>query len=420
MIVRTAAAYALPAWHEDGNGCAAGGGLGSLAVGPGQSQSFELELIDAATGQPAVLPEFFISFFDIDGDGDAVEHVSVRIGGRLPRGRLRDHPGRQHGRRVLVHGRRLHVRGGDAPDPTDPTMLSEDQVKRTVTFMFNGNRGRHPHRRPAAPISPSASVASRADVLAGAAVAPLLLAPPPGAPSMVDCSNNIQLNFEAVCAEGYAFTEPAGAGPDGKWLGARRSPLPPDRHRRRPPRRPRGDVDGLGRRRDRRRWRERLLGRRPSRRWRRAEGLVEVGAHHGEGGRRHASRSRCTTPTPTSVSPSPGPARRRRPVGRPRVLLDPRRRRRRRRRGDCGDGCVRLRALDAVQPDPFREERGRQRVGRVHVVRDLGHRGGGRAVQGARDVPAHLVNDGITEYTPCPAEGRSRLRTTRTTAQPQR
>ena len=31
----------------------------------------------AATGQPAVLPEFFISFFDIDGDGDAVEHVSV-------------------------------------------------------------------------------------------------------------------------------------------------------------------------------------------------------------------------------------------------------------------------------------------------------------------------------------------------------
>ena len=227
MIVRTAAAYALPAWHEDGNGCAAGGGLGSLAVGPGQSQSFELELIDAATGQPAVLPEFFISFFDIDGDGDAVEHVSVS------------------GYSAVVCHEDAYVitqvantadvyscmaddftcAAGDAPDPTDPTMLSEDQVKRTVTFMFNG--------KSTVDVTLTAGPAG-ADFLFGFASplvptcppappsAPPPPAPPPGAPSMVDCSNNIQLNFEAVCAEGYAFySNLAGAGPDGKWLGAK-------------------------------------------------------------------------------------------------------------------------------------------------------------------------------------------------------
>ena len=192
-----------------------------LAVGPGQSQSFELELIDAATGQPAVLPEFFISFFDIDGDGDAVEHVSVS------------------GYSAVVCHEDAYVitqvantadvyscmaddftcAAGDAPDPTDPTMLSEDQVKRTVTFMFNG-KSTVDVTLTAGPAGADFFFGFASPLVPTCPPAPPSAPPPPappGAPSMVDCSNNIQLNFEAVCSEGYAFySNLAGAGPDGK------------------------------------------------------------------------------------------------------------------------------------------------------------------------------------------------------------
>ena len=126
------------------------GRYGSISVHGGSTAKVTVELVDPTTGDKVIVPNFYLSFYDLDGDGDGDAYKSIELADyesvtlSSPTNVVVDDAGttfpRQWCRHRLRHGDPARRRSGGGPadgaSSASPLELTAEQLARTATFMF--------------------------------------------------------------------------------------------------------------------------------------------------------------------------------------------------------------------------------------------------------------------------------------------